>query len=194
MTKTNGTAHVSIRYDYDNYDDRRADLVQLGALSRSGSSLTGDLTVQRSDDEHIAIELKRLNQLVHSGERGAAEAVLKRLELEQWYGFTRTRTTVHTDDEKVTAKSAPSRIVVAPGATLLKALPYLCSKQVIERVFAQSIDDMRMEYYDALAQGRKVLAWCVLGRFWLGLFNTFVLQAGVSVAKKIHAIWKLGGS
>lgn len=194
MTKTNGTAHVSIRYDYDNYDDRRDELVQLGAVSTSGSSFTGDLTVRGSDGEHVAIELKRLDQLVHSGERGAAEAVLRRVDLERRYGVTRTRTTVHMVDEKAQTKSAPSRIVVAPGTTLLKTLPYLCSKQVIERVFSQSIDDMREEYYDALSQGRNFLAWCVLGRFWLGLFNTFVLQAGVSVAKKIHAIWKLGGS
>jgi len=194
MTKTNGTAHVSIRYDYDNYDVRRDESVQLSAVSSSGSSFTGDLTVRRSDGEHVAIEMKRLDRLVHSGERGKAEAVLKRFELEQRYGFTGTGAAIDMDDEKVPAKSAPSRIVVAPGTALLKTLPYLCSKQVIERVFAQSIDDMREEYYDALAQDRNFLAWCVLARFWLGLFNTFVLQAGVSVAKKIHAIWKLGGS
>lgn len=84
------------------------------------------------------------------------------------------------------------KVTRVPGAHVHDWLPYLFSRKTIDQTFTPALLDMRVEYFDALAVNRKWLARAVYVRWALGLFETIFLSWGVSLAKKIRAVWKLG--
>lgn len=84
-------------------------------------------------------------------------------------------------------------ISLAPGARLLVVFPYLFSRRTIEQTFTPALLDMRLEYFDALAEKRVWLARAVYSRWVLGLVETVLLSWFVSLAKKIRAFWKIVG-
>lgn len=91
--------------------------------------------------------------------------------------------------------SAPlgARITPPPGSLLVSKLPYLFTRKTIAHVFTQALADMREEYFDALAAHKPWLARSIYFRWGLSVLSTVVLQWGVELAKRVHALWKLGG-
>ncbi len=87
------------------------------------------------------------------------------------------------------------RVTQPPGSALVRVVPYLFmfSRETIAHVFTQGLGDMREEYFAALAAKKPRLARAIYFRWCLSLFSSVVLQGGVSLAKKVHALWKLGG-
>ncbi len=82
-------------------------------------------------------------------------------------------------------------VVRPPGSGLMRILPYLFSKKTIEYVFLQGIADMREEYFAALAVKTPWLARATYVRWCIGVVATVASHWGVSLAKKVHQIWKL---
>jgi hypothetical protein len=78
--------------------------------------------------------------------------------------------------EKTFGNHTSNTIISAPGSLVLKVAELLCSRKDYERVFLQTVLDMREEYNEALFQGRKRKAQWVLIRSYLYLAWSVTLQ------------------
>lgn len=88
----------------------------------------------------------------------------------------------------------PAKVISnAPGSWVLRMSEFLCTKNLYERVFLQSILNMREEYFDALAKGRKEKAQWVKVRGYIALILTVTRHVIVSVfsgpAEILKSLW-----
>jgi len=141
-----------------------------------------------SDDERVAAFLDgRLEPEV----REAMLAHLARTEEESRVAVPRhARLLRNDDDREVAAPARPRRLVRPPGSRLLSAAEWLLSRKNAGRIVGQAVADMRKEYFEALADGRRhkaryivardtarillaagQAAWHRVGKFLLGFFK-----------------------
>lgn len=90
--------------------------------------------------------------------------------------------------------SRPAQAVVkpAPGHTTLRVARFLCSRQTFERVFCQTLEDMRFEYFEALAHGELWRARWIHVRFFLDLARAAGSSALVRFLQAVLERRKLG--
>ncbi|MBO6726509.1 MAG: hypothetical protein JJ911_12685 [Rhizobiaceae bacterium] len=84
-------------------------------------------------------------------------------------------------------------VLSAPGSHLASALTFLMTKKDYERVFAQSLRDMREEYFEALQEGRLWLARWRHIQFYLSAIAMLGLLSGSKLVRLVQAAWKLSG-
>lgn len=85
-----------------------------------------------------------------------------------------------------------TRVTRPPGSRFLEILPYLpISKQTMDALFVPPTLDMRQEYFDALAANRPWLARARRVAWVFGMVQTIALGSGLSLAKKILALWRV---
>ena len=83
---------------------------------------------------------------------------------------------------RIPRNEKPAKVISQPpGSFVLMVSEFLCSKKVYERVFFQSIVNMREEYFDALSEGRKEKAYWVTIRGYISLILTVIRHIAVSV-------------
>jgi len=79
----------------------------------------------------------------------------------------------------------------APGAKLLWMADFLYSRKSLEEVLKPTMDDMRVEYFDALSQGRTWKARWVRARGTWAFFSAACRMTVDSVGKAVMWIWRL---
>jgi hypothetical protein len=100
-----------------------------------------------------------------------------------------------TSGYKLFRRIVPSASVARPpGARLHEWASFLYSNKTRERVFDPMLADMREEYFEALAKGRKWKArWEVL-KYYGQFARVIPFHALVAIGKQIVEIWKLFGT
>ena len=83
-------------------------------------------------------------------------------------------------------KTGP-RLILPPGARLRNMLHVIYPPKIAERVFDQTIADMRLEWEEAMTHNQKWLARWIQVRGVL----TVVLTAAVHAVATLHSIFKL---
>lgn len=81
----------------------------------------------------------------------------------------------------------------APGARLAYILSVLMTKKDYERIFAQSLGDMREEYFEALQAGRPGLARWRHIQFYISTVSMLFLLAASKLGRLVQAAWRLTG-
>ena len=87
---------------------------------------------------------------------------------------------------RVLEKTGP-RLILPPGARLRNMLHVIYPPKIAERVFDQTIADMRLEWEEAMAHNQKWLARWIQVRGVL----TVVLTAAVHAVATLHRIFQL---
>lgn len=82
------------------------------------------------------------------------------------------------------------KIVSPPANGLVSLLKFIYTKKSFEHIFAQTIADMREEYYEALEANNKSLARWRHVQLHLSLSSTVIAWVGASTLKKLFAMWK----
>ncbi len=82
-------------------------------------------------------------------------------------------------------------IKTPPANLLVRIVRFVFSKSSFENFFAQSIADMREEYFEALIANKKWLAHWRHVQIYSVTLMTIVAWISVSVFKKFSLIWKL---
>jgi len=86
-----------------------------------------------------------------------------------------------------TKKARRRRIVRPPGSMLLSFADIFCSSKTFERVVIPNISDMRIDYYNTLAENKKTKAVFVRIRGYWSFWKALGLH---TVIKNIVEIWK----
>ena len=87
----------------------------------------------------------------------------------------------------VARKKTGPRLILPPGARLRNMLHVIYPPKIAERVFDQTIADMRLEWEEAMTHNQKWLARWIQVRGVL----TVVLTAAVHAVATLHSIFKL---
>jgi hypothetical protein len=90
-----------------------------------------------------------------------------------------------------TAPISISKILIPPASRIVEILELVFTKSSFQKYFAQTIADMREEYFDALNQNKKWTARWRRAQIYPTIAMVLVAWAGASVAKKFVDIWKL---
>lgn len=77
-----------------------------------------------------------------------------------------------------------------PGSALHDAAEFLLSKKILERIVQPAISEFQKEYFDALAEHRKVKAKWIRIRGAITLFKTLGLFSLANLLKEISRIAK----
>jgi len=87
----------------------------------------------------------------------------------------------------------PVRVSAPPGHTLLAIAEFLCSERTFDEILRPTIDDMRREYNQALADDRRAKAkWVRMRGTWSFLAAAGMVAFG-SVGKLVVRVWRLIG-
>jgi hypothetical protein len=82
-------------------------------------------------------------------------------------------------------------IVRPPGSRLHALAGFFYSPKVMERIFDPMLEDMRSEYFAALANGRIWRArWARLSYYW-SFAKVIPLHSFTALGKQLFEIWKL---
>ena len=92
----------------------------------------------------------------------------------------------------IEARSGP-KLSSAPGSKLIHLADLLYSRKSMDEVLQPAIDDMRTEYFDALAVGRPGKARWVRVRGTWAFLSAAALLTMASVGKTVVKVWKLIG-
>jgi hypothetical protein len=86
--------------------------------------------------------------------------------------------------------AANGRVYLAPGTAALCFLGWFVSKRTIERIYEQTVRDMREEHIEALAAQRFGRArWiCILGH--ASLLATTLKLVPIALLKRFYEMWK----
>jgi hypothetical protein len=90
----------------------------------------------------------------------------------------------------VTIKAPSRQVYLPPGAMALRLLAWFVSPRTIERVYGQTVADMREEHIEALAARRPRRARWISIRGHLSLLITSLELLPISLARRIYEIWK----
>lgn len=88
------------------------------------------------------------------------------------------------------ALSHRSRVDRPPGSRMSAIAAWLYSKKTFSRVFADQINDLQIEYIEAIGKGRPWHARWIRVRYGFAFMESMVLKLPVSMAKRIFEIWK----
>jgi len=88
-------------------------------------------------------------------------------------------------------RSVRVRIRRAPGAALISVALWLIPKKDVERILGQAIADMREEYFEALAEGRRWKARWIRVRGMLGICLAVVQRMWHRIGKFLLGFTKL---
>ena len=98
------------------------------------------------------------------------------------------------DTQKLTETGKPAQFLDSlkrpPASRLILLLQMIFTKIIIEHIFAQTIADMREEYYEALEANNKPLARWRHVQLYLSLSSTVIAWVVASTLKKLFAMWK----
>lgn len=114
---------------------------------------------------------------------------------------------VHKSEIRVGAKIRPQdvlrvvapkliprpRIVKPPAGRAVTFLQFVMPKRDFERVFAQTIQDFRDEYFELLAAGEVRRAWCRNVFIYGTLALTIAAWSMASIGKMVAKFWRLSG-
>lgn len=77
-----------------------------------------------------------------------------------------------------------------PGFFILHIAEFIFTKSIYERIFLQSVLDMRQEYFESLAEGRAWKGRWIVARNYLALGWAVMLLIGFGVTSKIiKTLW-----
>lgn len=77
------------------------------------------------------------------------------------------------------------QLVRPPGALMSSAARFLCTKKTYELVVKPAIQDMRYEYFEALAERSKARA------LWLRIVGTMTVFAALGLHKVTKIVWNV---
>lgn len=103
------------------------------------------------------------------------------------------RVTLQVDNVQVTIQRT-GKVTLAPGSRLHDLAGFFYSRKTMARVFDPMLADMREEYFETLANGRKWRArWVLLSYYW-AFAKVLPIHALVGLGKQVVDLWKLFGS
>ena len=87
---------------------------------------------------------------------------------------------------------AKQRVTMPPGWLIGAVANFLCSQKTYDLIAKPAIADMQHEYFEALAEGRKIKAVWVRVRgvlsFWLALGAARIAKAALNVWRNVHSV------
>lgn len=79
-------------------------------------------------------------------------------------------------------------VVRPPGAGMLRLADLLVSRRTYERVFEPLVNDLRLEYFEALSQQRPWKARLIAARYWIAFVWNFFAGPLLAAIEKIRSI------
>jgi hypothetical protein len=81
-----------------------------------------------------------------------------------------------------------------PGSWLLALAEFFCSRKTYTGIFLPTIIDLRVEYCEALDQGKIWKARWVLLRGWCSFWNAAAMRLPISAVRILVRLWQVSGS
>lgn len=88
---------------------------------------------------------------------------------------------------------AKSRIKRAPAARAEQALRFIFPRKQFDEIFGQTIEDMRIEHFDALESGQLWLARWRLLQLYISFAAILVMLVPVGSGKMFLRLWRMVG-
>jgi hypothetical protein len=86
--------------------------------------------------------------------------------------------------------SREPRIYRSPGWVLGRFAKTCFSKKTFIQVLEPTLSDMQLEYFEALAAGRRVKAFMVLVRGYWSFWSAAASQLPISLLRRVYEVWK----